>query len=161
MTKKAIISLISLSFVITTLVWYRVNYVKAARSWESNILVTIIGLAAVAMLYIAYKELIKRFSRKVINQEDYAVLFDLDNRFVSGEIEFYFTIEQAKNVAFSILDQNMNEIEVVVSGDFKPGGHIVRFDTGRLDNGVYFYCLTTPNQKTMKKIAVQHVNMTV
>lgn len=161
MSKKAIISLISLSLIISILVLYRVNYVKGIRSWESNLLAILIGLAAISMLYIAYKELIKRFSRSKIDQADYAKLYDLENTNVSGQVEFYFTIEQPKEVVFTILNQNMDELEVLVSGSFKQGGHIVRYDTNKLETGIYFYCLTTPNQKTMKKIKVQHVKLTV
>lgn len=161
MSKKAIIYLVSLSLIISLLVLYRVNYVKGIRSWESNVLAILIGLSAISMLYIAYKELIKRFSKSKVNQADYAKLYDLENTYVSGEIEFYFSIEQTKDVVFTILNQNMDEVEVVTSGTFKSGGHIVRYDTNRLNPGVYFYCLTTPNQKTMKKIKVQHVKMTV
>lgn len=161
MSKKAIISLISLSLIISLLVLYRVNYVKGIRSWESNVLAILIGLAAISMLYIAYKELIKRFSKSKIDATDYARLYDLEKTTVTGEVEFYFSIEQPKEVVFTILTQNMDELEVVTSGSFKQGGHIVRYDTNKLDTGIYFYCLQTPNQKTMKKIKVQHVNMTV
>jgi hypothetical protein len=160
MNKKSIISLIGLSLAISGLVLYRVNFAKNVRSWESYILAICIALAAFAMLYIAYKSLINRFSRSKIDPASYARLFDLENTIVSGEVEFYFTIEQTKPVVFSILDKNMQQLIEVVNQTFGAGGHIVRFDTKDLANGVYFYCLSTENQKTMKKIVVQHDNLT-
>ncbi|WP_300663988.1 hypothetical protein [Fluviicola sp.] len=161
MKKKSLLSLIGLSLLITCLVLYRVNFVKGIRSWESKLLGTLIVLAAVAMLYIAYKSVIKRFSKGALKKEDYALLFDLENKKQSGSLEFYFTIEHPKKVVFSILNAKMEPIEVIQDKEFSSGGHIIRFDTNELQDGIYFYCLETDNQKTMKKMHVQHDNMTV
>ena len=102
MKKKSLLSLVGLSLLITCLILYRVNFVKGIRSWESKVLGTLIVLAAVAMLYIAYKAVIKRFSKGALKKEEYALLFDLENKSQSGGLEFYFTIEQPKKVVFSI-----------------------------------------------------------
>ncbi|MDR0801842.1 hypothetical protein [Fluviicola sp.] len=161
MKKKTLLSLTGLSLFITVLVLYRVNFVKGIRSWESKLLATLIVMAAVVMLYIAYKSIIRRFSKGSLKKEDYALLFDLENKEQSGEMEFYFTIEKPKNVVFSILNAKMETIEVLQDKEFALGGHIIRFDTNALGNGVYFYCLQTDNQKTMKKMHVQHDKMTV
>ncbi len=161
MKKKSLLSLVGLSLLITCLILYRVNFVKGIRSWESKLLGTMIVLAAVAMLYIAYKAVIKRFSKGALKKEDYALLFDLENKHQTGGLEFYFTIEEPKKVVFSILNAKMETIEVIQDKEFSSGGHIIRFDTSALQDGVYFYCLETDNQKTMKKMHVQHDNMTV
>lgn len=161
MKKKSLLSLVGLSLLITCLILYRVNFVKGIRSWESKVLGTLIVLAAVSMLYIAYKAVIKRFSKGTLKKEEYALLFDLENKKQSGGLEFYFTIEQPKKVVFSILNAKMETIEVIQDKEFSSGGHIIRFDTNALQDGVYFYCLETDNQKTMKKMHVQHDNMTV
>jgi len=161
MKKKSLLALVGLSLLITLLILFRVNFVKGIRSWESKVLGTLIALAAIAMLYIAYKSVIKRFSKGALKKEDYALLFDLENKTQKGEVEFYFTIEKDKKVVFSILNEKMEAIKVVRDKTFPSGGHIVRFDVKELDNGVYFYCLETDNQKTMKKMFVQHDNLTV
>jgi hypothetical protein len=161
MKKRSVWTLAGLSLLITSLILFRVNFVKGIRSWESKVLGTLIALAAVMMLYIAYKAVIKRFSRGTLKKEDYALLFDLESKSQSGEVEFYFTIEQEKKVAFSILNANMEQLKVILDKPFPSGGHIVRFDSGELENGTYFYCLETDNQKTMKKMVVQHDNLTV
>jgi uncharacterized membrane protein YuzA (DUF378 family) len=159
--KKTLLTLVGLSLLITTLVLFRVNFVKGVRSWESKLLATLIGLAAIMMLYIAYKAVIKRFSKGMIKKEDYALLFDLEGHYQTGILEFYFTIERNRNVVFSILNAKMEAIEVVQDKEFVSGGHIIRYDTTGLENGVFFYCLETDNQKTMKKIHVQHDNLAV
>ncbi len=161
MKKKSLLTLVVLSLVITSLILFRVNFVKGIRSWESKVLGTLIALAAVMMLYVAYKAVIKRFSKGTLKKEDYALLFDLENKVQNSEVEFYFTIEQTKKVVFSILNEKMETVKVVQDKEFPSGGHIVRFDVKELDNGVYFYCLETDNQKTMKKMVVQHDNLTV
>lgn len=161
MKKKSLLTLVGLSLVITSLILFRVNFVKGIRSWESKVLGTLIALAAVMMLYVAYKAVIKRFSKGTLKKEDYARLFDLENKVQNSEVEFYFTIEQPKKVVFSILNEKMEAVKVVQDKEFPSGGHIVRFDVKELSNGVYFYCLETDNQKTMKKMVVQHDNLTV
>lgn len=161
MKKRTILTLVGLSLIITILILFRVNFVKGIRSWESKVLGTLIGLAAIAMLYITYKSIIRRFSRGALKKEDYALLFDLESKAQSGEVEFYFTIEQNRKVVFSILNAKMEAIKVLQDKEFPSGGHIVRFDSKDLDSGTYFYCLETDNQKTMKKMFIQHDNLTV
>ncbi|WP_343631478.1 hypothetical protein [Fluviicola sp.] len=161
MKKRSVLTLVGLSLAITLLILFRVNFVKGIRSWESKVLGTLIALAAIMMLYVAYKSVIKRFSKGTLKKEEYALLFDLENKSQSGEVEFYFTIEQSKKVVFSILNEKMEAIKVVQDKEFPSGGHIVRFDVKELANGIYFYCLETDNQKTMKKMFVQHDNLTV
>lgn len=161
MKKRTLLTLIGLSLTITLLILFRVNFVKGIRSWESKVLGTLIALVAIMMLYIAYKSVIKRFSRGTLKKEDYALLFDLEKKEQSGELEFYFTIEQQRKVVFSILNAKMEAVKVLQDKEFPSGGHIVRFDSRDLENGTYFYCLETDNQKTMKKMFVQHDNLTV
>jgi hypothetical protein len=161
MKKKSLLTLVVLSLVITSLILFRVNFVKGIRSWESKVLGTLIALAAIMMLYVAYKAVIKRFSKGTLKKEDYALLFDLESKVQNNEVEFYFTIEQTKKVVFSILNEKMETVKIIQDKEFPSGGHIVRFDVKELDNGVYFYCLETDNQKTMKKMVVQHDNLTV
>lgn len=161
MKKKSLLTLVVLSLVITSLILFRVNFVKGIRSWESKVLGTLIALAAIMMLYVAYKAVIKRFSKGTLKKEDYALLFDLESKVQNNEVEFYFTIEQTKKVVFSILNEKMETVKIIQDKEFPSGGHIVRLDVKELDNGVYFYCLETDNQKTMKKMVVQHDNLTV
>lgn len=161
MKKKTAIVFIILSLCLSLLIVLRVRLVDDVRSWESKLLGTLIVLAAIAMLYLAYKSLLKRFAKGSLKKEDYALLYDLENKAHSGEIEFYFTIEQPKAVSLLILNEQMQDVTLVVEKEYTTGGHIVRFDTNQLPNGVYFYCLKTSNQKTMKKLFVYHDNVAV
>lgn len=161
MKKRSVLTLVGLSLAITLLILFRVNFVKGIRSWESKVLGILIALAAAMMLYVAYKSVIKRFSKGSLKKEDYALLFDLESKVQNDEVEFYFTIEQNKKVVFSILNEKMEAVKVVQDKEYPSGGHIVRFDVKELNSGVYFYCLETDNQKTMKKMFVQHDNLTV
>lgn len=158
--KSAIIAII-ISLCIGTFAFIRLSYVKKVLSWETKLWGILIALSAAMMLYITYKLIIKRFSRGTLKKEDYALLFDLESKAQSGEVEFYFTIEQDRRVVFSILDAKMERVKVIRDQGFTSGGHIIRFDSTELESGVYFYCLETDNQKTMKKMQVQHDNLTV
>ena len=159
MKKQTKIALVVISLLGTLFVMYRVKYVLKVRTWEGNILATLIALCAIAMLYIAYKEVLRRFGKGTINKEAYAVLYELEVERISGEVEFYFTMEQAKEIHFSILDQQMNQLLALADGPYSSGGHIIRFDSNQLKNGSYFYCLETANQKTMKRMIVEHDNL--
>jgi hypothetical protein len=160
MKKKAIITLLSLSLILSVLILIRINFIKGIRTWESHVFGVLIVIVAVALLVVAYRTLLKRLQKGKVDQKKYALLFDLENNRVSGEVEFYFTVEENKPVRFVILDSNMQEIKEVVSKNFDKGGHIVRFDVSTLTPGVYFYSIVTDNQRSMKKIFVQHDNLT-
>jgi hypothetical protein len=118
----------------------------------------VIGVLYVSLigtvLFLLYKRFLRRLSRGSIDQEDFCVLYALEEDPASGEIEFYFTTEEERDIKLSILDANMDEISVVVEKTATTGGNIVRFDSTTLSNAEYFFCLTTENQKTMKKMNV-------
>jgi hypothetical protein len=160
MKKKTIVAFLVLSLVLSLFILIRLYFVKNVRSWESYILASLIGITAVGMLYLAYKGLIQRFRKNHVDHAKYAVLFDLEKTTVTGELEFYFTLDESKNISFQILDSQMQPIEIVNDAFYSVGGHIVRYNTNKLSNGYYFYCLITENQKTMKRMLVQHDNLT-
>lgn len=160
MKKKTLVYFLILSLVLSTLILVRINFITKTRSWESYALAIIIVLIAVLMLNLAYKGLIQRFRKGHIDHSKFAVLFDLEQSRVSGEVEFYFTLDSNKSVRFLILNQQMETVQEVKNQAYESGGHIVRFDSKSLPTGVYFYCLETENQKTMKKFFIQHDNLT-
>ena len=96
-----------------------------------------------------------------VAKENYAVLYGLEKQQITGEVEFYFTMDQAKKIIFNILDERMDVQQTLVESDYDSGGHIVRFDTTILPNGIYFYCLQSENQKTMKRMVIQHDKLAV
>lgn len=160
MKKKAIISMLGLSLALSILILIRVNFIKGVRTWESHVFAVLIVVVAITLLVVAYKSLLRNMQKGKVDQKKYAVLFDLENNQVSGEVEFYFTLEEEKPVRFIMLDSNMQEVCEVVSGNYDAGGHIVRFNVNTLAPGVYFYSIVTDNQRSMKKIMVQHDNLT-
>ncbi len=118
----------------------------------NTLVVTLSGL----ILFIGYRQLLKLMGRRNPSKEDYCVLFGLESNPAAGEVAFYFTSENVKEVAFQILDENMNLLQEVSRKECFPGGNIIRFDTTTISNGHYFYCLRTDNQKTMKKMEVRN-----
>lgn len=162
MTRKRKIIIISINLLIVIATYLRMHYMAGQRGgWERNLYAIIITGSSLFFFYFLYTLLIRNFSKSHIDQRDFARLNDLEAQYISGEVEFYFSMEERKQVVFSILDKNMQEVERLTEREFAGGGHIVRFDTTKLPDGVYFYCLQTPNQKTMKKMKIQHVNLTV
>jgi hypothetical protein len=115
-----------------------------------SLYVTLIG----TVVYLLYKRLLRRLSKDAIPKEDYCVLYSLEVDPAVGELEFYFTTEEERDIKLSILDSDLNEVMVVTEKEATIGGNIVRFDSTSLSNGEYYYCLNTDNQKTMKKMRV-------
>lgn len=114
--------------------------------------VSIIGL----VLVIGYKKLLAYLGNNDIKKEDYCVLYNLEKSPVTGEAPFYFTSEKVRNVSIWIQDNTMQDLIEVSNQECKIGGNIIRFDTSKLKNGTYFYCLKTDNQKISKKMEVFH-----
>jgi hypothetical protein len=107
----------------------------------------------ILFIIIMYRLLIKRLSKGRHRQELFCILYSLDINPSSGEIPFYFTTESAKHIEFSIENQEGKLVELA-NGPFDIGGHIIRFDSTTLPNGLYFYCLKTDNQETKKKFRI-------
>lgn len=161
MTRKGQLIALCISLVLVSFSVYRVNQNLSRLGTERYIHSIVFGLAGFLFFYLLYKAVIKRFSKGHIDQKKYAKLFELETAVVSGELEFYFTIEESRKVKFSILNKTMEVIQVLKDEVVSSGGHIVRFDSSSLGNGIYFYCLETENQKTMKRLSVQHDKLTV
>lgn len=129
---------------------YTYNWVEIGM-W----ILIVLSIATLAILF--YRRLLMRFNKDNMNTADYCVLYSLESPTVRGEIEIYFTTEQAREAKIILLDADMNEINVIKQGRFTSGGNIVRFDTTQVANGNYFYALVTDNQKTTKKMRIQNV----
>ncbi|MDX2361129.1 MAG: hypothetical protein QNK23_10000 [Crocinitomicaceae bacterium] len=125
------------------------NWVDVAEGvlWVSLILLALV---------IGYKQLMKKLSRSDFEPEDFCELYNLEEDPVSDELPFYFTASKVKEYTLSILDSNMDLVREIVTQECKEGGNIVRFDSKQLQNGNYFYCLKTDNQKVMKKMTVKN-----
>jgi len=104
-------------------------------------------------IIILYRLLINRLSRGRHIGANFCVLYSLDVNPSSGIIPFYFTTEMAKKVEFTIESDDKILIEIA-NREFEVGGHILRFDSTKLPNGLYFYCLKTNGQETKKKFRI-------
>lgn len=109
---------------------------------------------ALLVLYIAYKKLLAYLGKGVPVQRDYCTLYSLEVQPSKGEVEIYFTTEFPKQVTIELLNSDMSLNRVIRTGEFEEGGHITRFDSTLIPNGLYYFCLRTENQKTMKKMEI-------
>lgn len=123
------------------------SFVKIALGVLYTSITVIVG-------YILYKRLLRYMNKGVPHKALYCELNSLEQDPAKGMLEFYFTSLDAKKVRFEILDESYNSVEVIVDKDFDPGQHIVRFDSTKVSNGVYYYQLKTDNQQTMKMMHI-------
>ena len=110
----------------------------------------------ILFIIVLYRLLIKRLSQGRYVQEHFCVLYPLDINPSSGEIPFYFTTELVKTIRLTI-ENDTETIKELANQEFGIGGHIIRFDTTTLPNGLYFYCLKTDIQETKKKFRITNV----
>jgi hypothetical protein len=117
-------------------------------------MLTSITIITVILLYM---RVISKEKGKLITQKKYCVLYSFEENVQQGNLEFYFTNEEMKQVSFELLSEKEEFIELIKEGQFKPGGHIIRFDSTKIKNGVYFYQLRTDNQIIKKKMVVDNL----
>ena len=108
----------------------------------------------VIVVYILYKRLLRYMNRGVPNKALYCELNALEQDPAKGILEFYFTSLESKKVSVEILDESYQSIEILADRDFEAGQHIVRYDSTKVSNGVYYYQLKTDNQQTMKMMRI-------
>ena len=105
---------------------------------------------------IVYKKYLSKMTKNNLDLTDYCVLYSFERAEQTGELEFYFTNEVTKHVVFEILGEDHKVILTLEDKEFKPGGHLIRFDSKQLANGNYFYQIRTDNQTTMKRMHVMN-----
>lgn len=115
---------------------------------------TLYASLGLLIVVIAYRKLLKYLDRGRPTSKKYCVLYTLEDEPSSGELTFYFTSEEPVEFKLSILDDDMNELKVIKSAKSGVGGNIVRYDSTEIENGNYYYCLQTEQQRTMKKMKV-------
>ena len=125
-------------------------------SWSDIVLGILWVSLAILILVIAYKLLLRFMNRDALDQTDFCELYSLEIEPASGILPFYFTSEKEKQFRMLLLDSDMNEIMEIENRVCQIGGNIIRFDSTKIDNGDYFYCLKTDNQKVVKKMHVKN-----
>ncbi len=125
-------------------------------SWIDTLTSVLTVTIVILAIIILYRRLLKYLSRNSLNKEEYCELYNLEQSPAVGELQFYFTSSKIKKIKLLILNDEMELVHEVDAKECHVGGNIIRFDSSKLKNGSYFYCLETDNQKTMKKMEVMN-----
>jgi hypothetical protein len=107
----------------------------------------------ILLAVIAYKRLLKRFQQGQIVHKDYCELYNLDQEPASGELSFYFVCPAPQKIQFAIWKDRVM-IHELANQEFDKGGHLIRFDSTKLANGIYYYGIVTTDQETTKRMEV-------
>lgn len=122
-----------------------------------NILLGVLSVSLAGLvLYIAYKKLLAYIGKGEPVKDDYCVLYSLEEEPARGEIAIYFTSLHKKTCRIELLREDLSIVRLIQEFECNDGGNIIRFNTNEIENGFYFYCLVTGNQKTMKKMQVRN-----
>ena len=109
----------------------------------------------VLTVIIAYRLFLKRLSKGRVDANEYCILYSTETFTVNGEVEFYFQCPRPMHVDFKIW--TLKEDETIVASDhYVKGGHIIRYDTKLLNNGIYTFGIETDSQKTVKKFEIKN-----
>jgi hypothetical protein len=74
---------------------------------------------------------------------------------VDGVVEFYFSTPISQRIEFTIWTIDEKAI-ILKDEEMQEGGHIIRYDTTALPNGIYTFGITTKEQKTVKKFEIKN-----
>jgi hypothetical protein len=107
----------------------------------------------ILLAIIGYRALLRKFQRGQVKHKDYCELYTLDHEPASGELSFYFVCPEQTRVQFAIW-QNNELVRELANANFEKGGHILRFDSLQIPNGVYYYGIITPDQETKKRMTI-------
>ncbi|MEY4486902.1 MAG: hypothetical protein RL440_1438 [Bacteroidota bacterium] len=91
---------------------------------------------------IGYRALLKKFQRGQVVHKEFCELYNLDQEPAQGD-EVKFAIWQFNQIVCD-----------VAQGTYDKGGHILRFDSTKLANGVYYYGIVTSDQETKKRMTI-------
>ncbi|MDX2432029.1 MAG: carbohydrate binding domain-containing protein [Bacteroides sp.] len=73
-----------------------------------------------------------------------------------NETTFYYTLEESAQVSIRILNLNGQELETIESGFQEKGEHIIRWASGKLSAGIYFYQLRVGEKLETRKLILLH-----
>lgn len=104
----------------------------------------------VVLLFIGYKFLLLRLKRDIPDYSSFVKLHPLEMNPASGELEFYFTMENSQNVQFKVKSEDNSFDTTLLNKNLSSGPHIVRFDSTTVPNGRYSFEVKTDQQQTMK-----------
>jgi hypothetical protein len=111
---------------------------------------------ALIVILIIYFRILRRIKKKQVDHDSYVRLKSFNTEEISGEVQIYVELEQEKIFQLYWKNKANDETLMIFDGTKKKGGHIFTFDTKQLQNGFYFYELTTSNQKISKLVEVQN-----
>lgn len=110
----------------------------------------------IIVFILAYRFMLKRMKRGIIKPSDYVKLSTLESDDQKGEIQFFFKTPIEQLITFRIYGKASDFEKQLLKKSLQKGGHIVKFDTTKISNGMYFYELTTEDQKITKLFEVKN-----
>lgn len=111
---------------------------------------------ALIVFFIFYRRLLNKIKGQTLLEKNFVRLEPLQEEKVNGTIQFFFTADVDKEVLFRIYDAKENHSIILKDELVKKGGHVINFDSTQLPNGLYFYEIKTPNQKSSKVVEIEN-----
>lgn len=85
----------------------------------------------------------------------YSLEQNFPNPFRRESTTIRFTLPHAESVNLSVYDLNGRLIKVLVNGTKDAGTHVIPFDAGAINSGVYYYKIQAGDFSAVKKMTIQ------
>lgn len=122
----------------------------------ADILMALSIIVSAYLLFIAYRKLVAYIGLGNVRKTTvkYAVLYELNDPYAKGEVQFGFELKEETEIKLQLLDKKDKVLKVLKEEKLQEGIFPVHFDTKDFPRGEYFYELITPYQKITKKFFI-------
>jgi len=112
------------------------------------------GVTAIILMitsYILYLKKYRASKTEVVNKLEFVT-----SRYniYTENVQFLYKVPFAMHISLNLTDKDDKVIEVLTNDEFTPGEHVIKFQTSKYPNGVYYLDLKAVNVNMLRKIKI-------
>ncbi len=112
------------------------------------------GVTAIILMITSYVLYLKKYrasKTEVVNKLEFITSrYNIYNE----NVQFLYKVPFTMHISLNLTDENDTVIEVLTNTEFTPGEHVIKFETAKYPNGVYFLDLKAENVNMLRKIKI-------
>lgn len=117
----------------------------------------IYGVTAIVLMITSYILFTKKYrasKTEVVNKLEFVT-----SRYniYTENVQFLYKVPFAMYISLNLTDENENVIEVLTNKEFLEGEHVIKFESSKYPNGVYYLDLKAKNINMLRKIKINIV----
>jgi len=112
------------------------------------------GVTAIILMITSYVLYLKKYraSRtEVVNKLEF-----ITSRYniYHENVQFLYKVPFTMHISLNLTDENEKIVEILTNDEFTPGEHVIKFETEKYPNGIYFLELKAENINMLRKIKI-------